>query len=67
MYGTFTGCIKLVGNITLVNTEVNVFTDCFKNCNASLAKTLRCPTGSNTYTLAMSECHGKNGVTVVAY
>jgi hypothetical protein len=67
MYRTFYGCTNLAGNITVVSTIVSNFTRCFNNCNASIAKNLRCPTGSATYNLAMNVCNGKNGVTVVAY
>jgi hypothetical protein len=63
----FISCTKLAGNITIVNANVTNFTGCFLLCNASLAKNLRCPTGSATATLAQSICNGKNGVTVVNY
>ena len=64
---TFFNCVKLVGNITVVNTGVTTFLNCFYGCNASLAKNLRCPTGSASYNLAINVCNGINGVTVVAY
>ena len=67
MSSTFQGCTNLAGNITVVNIGVTSFTDCFTGCNASIAKTLRCPTGSASYNLAFNICHGKNGVTLVAY
>ena len=67
MSETFRDCVKLQGNITIINTSVVGFTNCFRGCNASLPKTLRCPTGSASYNLAINVCNGKNGVTVVAY
>ena len=67
MASTFRYCWNLAGDITVVNVGITSFTDCFDGCNASLAKTLRCPTGSASYDLAMTTCDGKNGVTVVAY
>jgi hypothetical protein len=68
-HSTFKSCTNLAGNITLINTsvtEVNM-TDMFYGCNASIPKTLRCPTGSLTYNSAINVVDGKNGVTVVAY
>ena len=64
---TFYFCTNLAGNITIVNANVTNFTACFTGCNASIAKTLRCPTGSASYNLAINVCNGINGVTVVAY
>ena len=64
---TFMSCTNLAGNITLINTSVANMTNMFYGCNASITKTLRCPTGSATYNLAVNVVHGKNGVTVVAY
>jgi len=67
MLGAFYGCLNLAGNITLVNANVLNLSSCFNDCNALIPKNLRVPTGSATYTLAMTECDGKNGVTVVPY
>ena len=68
-HSTFSGCTNLAGNITLINTsvtEVNM-TNMFYGCNASIPKTLRCPTGSLTYNSAINVVDGNDGVTVVAY
>lgn len=67
MTSTFRRCYALVGTITIVNPNVIDFTDCFTGCTESLAKTLRCPAGSASYTLAMSTCNGLDGVTVIEY
>ena len=48
---TFMSCTNLAGNITLINTSVANITNMFYGCNASITKTLRCPTGSATYNL----------------
>ena len=64
---TFQSCTNLVGDITVVNANVTNFTNCFYGCNASLAKTLYCPTGSASYNLAINVSNGINGVTVIAY
>ena len=64
---TFYSCTNLVGDITVVNANVTNFTNCFYGCNASLAKTLYCPTGSASYNLAINVSNGINGVTVIAY
>jgi hypothetical protein len=67
MARTFYGCTNLSGNITIVNVSVVSFSSCFEGCSAAIPKTLRCPAGSDSYTLAVSTCDGKNGVTVVEY
>lgn len=67
MYRTFYNCTNLIGDITLVNANVTNLTQCFYGTNASKPKTLYVPTGSATYNLAMAQCDGKNGVTVVPY
>ena len=68
-HSTFKSCTNLAGNITLINTSVTEanMTNMFYGCNASIPKTLRCPTGSLTYNSAINVVDGKNGVTVVAY
>ena len=68
-HSAFKNCVNLAGNITLVNTSIASanLVNMFYGCNASKAKTLRCPTGSTTYTSAIATCNAKNGVTVVAY
>jgi len=67
MYATFQSCSNLVGDIVIKNANVTNFTNCFYGCDASKAKTLKCPAGSASYNLAINVCNGKNGVTVVAY
>ena len=67
MLGSFQNCTNLIGDITLVNANITNLTNCFYGTNASKAKTLYVPSGSATYTKAMAQCDGKNGVTVVAY
>ena len=68
-HSTFSGCTNLAGNITLINTSVTEanMTNMFYGCNASIPKTLRCPTGSLTYNSAINVVDGNDGVTVVAY
>ncbi|OQA64079.1 MAG: hypothetical protein BWY38_03078 [Ignavibacteria bacterium ADurb.Bin266] len=68
-HSTFKSCTNLAGNITLINTSVTEanMTNMFYGCNASIAKNLRCPSGSATYNSAINVVDGKNGVTVVAY
>ena len=63
---TFSDCINLVGDIVVTSRNVASFTDCFYRTDDYLPKTLYCPTGSLTYTMAMSTCDGINGVTVIA-
>jgi hypothetical protein len=67
MNSSFYNCTNLIGDITLVNANITNLTNCFYGTNASKPKTLYVPAGSATYNLAIAQCDGKNGVTVVAY
>jgi len=63
MTSTFRSCTNLTGNITILSPEVGALQNTFNNTTA--AKTVRVPAGSNTYTRAVANWDGKNGVTVV--
>ena len=67
MVWTFDACTNLAWDITITNANVTNFATCFQNCNWWIAKTLRCPAWSASYTLAMTQCNWYNGVTVVEY
>ena len=67
MSATFMYCYQLIGTIQVNSPSVTNFLNCFYGTLLSKSKTLRVPAGSASYTAAMAQCDGRNGVTVVGY